>query len=252
MQQQNRGPSELILVRHGESLANVAASAAEAAGAEVIEIDRRDADVELSPAGIAQASALGRWFARNPLEEAPVSIWSSPYQRAARTAAIVQAQARLSAPLGFDERLRDRDLGVTDLLTSTGVRARLPQEAARRAWLGKFYYRPPGGEAWTDLALRVRSFLDHLDAVSEPGPVVLVCHDAVVLIIRFVCEQLTERQLLDIGANTPVANASVTRLIRTGRYEPWVLERFNDVGHLRDEGAPVTEHANPGQGDPHA
>lgn len=242
------GPTELLLVRHGESTANVAASAAEAAGALEIDVDRRDADVELSPAGEEQALALGRWLSG---EARPVAVWTSPYHRASTTARLALAEAGIDAPLHVDERLRDRDLGITDRLTTAGVRARYPEEAARREWLGKFYYRPPGGESWTDLALRVRSLLDHIDAVGPDGPVALFCHDAVVLIIRYVCEGLTERELLDIGASTPVANASVTRLVREG--DGWRLERFNHTAHLEREGAPVTEHDDrePGEGDPH-
>ena len=50
---------ELWLVRHGESTGNVAATGAERAGAELIEIDVRDADVPLSQVGREQAEALG-------------------------------------------------------------------------------------------------------------------------------------------------------------------------------------------------
>jgi len=242
------GPTELLLVRHGESTANVAASAAEAAGALEIAVDRRDADVELSEAGEEQARALGRWLRS---ETPPVAVWTSPYHRAASTAELALAEAGIDPTVHVDERLRDRDLGITDRLTTAGVRARYPEEAARREWLGKFYYRPPGGESWTDLALRVRSLLDHIDAVGPDGPVALFCHDAVVLIIRYVCEGLTERDLLDIGASTPVANASVTRLVRDG--DGWTLERFNHTAHLEHSGAPVTQHDDreAGEGDPH-
>ncbi|PPG68042.1 histidine phosphatase family protein [Rathayibacter rathayi] len=240
------GPTELLLVRHGESLANIAASAAEASGAHEIAVDRRDPDVELSPAGEEQARALGRWLAD---EARPASVWTSPYRRAAATARLALAEAGIDLPLRADERLRDRDLGVTDRLTTAGVRARLPEEAARRIWLGKFYYRPVGGEAWTDLALRVRAFLDHLDTAAAPGPAVVFCHDAVVLVLRYVCEGLSEHELLDIGAATPVANGSVTRLVREG--EGWRLALFNSTDHLERSGAPVTRHDDraAGQGD---
>ena len=49
--------SELWLIRHGESTGNAAAAAANAASAEVIVIDKRDADVPLSPVGV-QSEAL--------------------------------------------------------------------------------------------------------------------------------------------------------------------------------------------------
>ena len=44
-------------------------------------------------------------------------------------------------------------------MTRSGIREQYPEEAQRRDLLGKFYYRPPGGESWADVALRVRSLL---------------------------------------------------------------------------------------------
>ena len=76
------------------------------------------------------------------------------------------------------------------MLTSAGVEARLPEEAGRRRWLGKFYYRPPGGESWADVVLRLRSLLADLDAGIPAQGVLLVCHDAVILLIRYILEGL--------------------------------------------------------------
>ena len=72
---------ELILVRHGESEANVAASAAEASGALRIAVPARDADVELSDRGRRQAEALGRRLATDPV---PDAIRVSPSRRPPR------------------------------------------------------------------------------------------------------------------------------------------------------------------------
>src|SRR4051794_15671098 len=43
------GPASLTLVRHGESVGNLADGRAREARAEVLDLDDRDADVELSP-----------------------------------------------------------------------------------------------------------------------------------------------------------------------------------------------------------
>ena len=56
-------PRALVLVRHGESLGNVADREARDAGAERLDLDVRDADVDLSENGQQQAKALGSWFA---------------------------------------------------------------------------------------------------------------------------------------------------------------------------------------------
>jgi broad specificity phosphatase PhoE len=129
------------------------------------------------------------------------------------------------------------------MLTSAGVEARLPQEAERRRWLGKFYYRPPGGESWADVVLRLRSLLADLDRLYPGQRVLLVCHDAVILLIRYILEGLTEGELLDIAATTAILNASVSRFVRPAGTGPWQLESCNMADHLMSEGVTVTEHA---------
>lgn len=237
------GAKELILIRHGESAGNVAATAASQSGAEVIDVGWRDPDVPLSEAGRSQAAALAGWLESLPADQRPDSVWCSTYLRAQQTAEISGLAALAPEGLRVDERLRDRELGVLDLLTSAGVAARFPAEAQRRNWLGKFAYRPPGGESWADVALRLRSVLRDIDEQEDGRRVAVVCHDAVVLLVRYICERLRERDLLDIASTSSVRNASVTRLVRPSGTGPWTLESFNSVQHLQEEGAPVTEHA---------
>jgi 2,3-bisphosphoglycerate-dependent phosphoglycerate mutase len=55
------------------------------------------------------------------------------------------------------------------------VSSRFPQEARRRADVGEFYYRPPGGESLADVALRLRSLLRDIDLARWP---LVVAHDA--------------------------------------------------------------------------
>lgn len=241
-----QGPVELVLARHGESLGNMAATSAQLSGAEVIDVPARDADVDLSPVGYEQANALGGAFAGVPAGQRPDVIWSSPYVRARRTAEVAAAAAGWAAPILLDERLRDRELGILDTLTAAGVEARLPGEAARRRWLGKFYYRPPGGESWADVVLRLRSVLSDLERQPGAGRILLVSHDAVILLFRYILEGLSDRQLLDVAATSTVLNASLTRYRRHGGHGPWTLESFNDADHLAAQGVAVTEHG----GDP--
>jgi broad specificity phosphatase PhoE len=232
--------TDLILTRHGESVGNVAREAAEADAADVITVSQRDADVPLSPAGQSQAEALGRHLRTLPPDDQPRRVVCSPYARARQTAQIALHASGLTLPMVIDERVRDRELGVLDLLTSVGVERRFPQEAQRRRWLGKFYYRPPGGESWADLVLRLRSTLVDLEAGGD-GSVLIVAHDAVILLIRYICEDLDEAGILSIAASQSVANASITRLRREPG-GPWQLLVFNDATHLAAVGAPVTEH----------
>lgn len=232
-------PRELVLIRHGESVGNVLASAAQRDGAEDIRIGERDADVPLSPLGVEQASALGSRLGE--LLGDRTLVWSSPYRRAVQTAEIALQTAGSSLPVRLDERLRDRELGILDLLTWLGVQRRVPREATRRRWLGKFYHRPPGGESWADVVLRLRSFLHEALAEDHADRLVLVSHDAVITLVRYVCERMREAEVLELAARQPVLNASVTRLVRS-RDGEWQLEEYNDISHLQTAGAPVTQH----------
>jgi len=228
---------ELWLARHGESVGNVAASQAEVEGLDVIPLDVRDADVPLSGTGREQALALGEWVSAH--REGIDAYWVSPYVRARETLAIALGTDGPDATIVVDERIRDRELGVLDLLTRRGVARLHPEETARRQHLGKFYHRPPGGESWADVALRLRSFLR--DALNGPEErAMLVAHDAVVMLVLYVLLPMGEEELLDFAKDHVVLNASVTHLTRGA--DGWQITAFSDVGHLRREGADVTAH----------
>ncbi|HEX8080252.1 MAG TPA: histidine phosphatase family protein [Jatrophihabitans sp.] len=233
--------TELILVRHGESVGNVAREEAESTGALSISMPVRDADVPLSELGVLQARAVGRWLAEDPGRR-PDAVWTSPYLRARHTARTALAELADPPALRQDERIRDRELGVLDLLTKRGVGDRFPAEAQRRSWLGKFYYRPPGGESWADLVLRIRSFLADLERGPGQGRHLIVSHDAVILLFRYVCEQLDEDRVFEIARSGSVTNASVSRLVRQDGEPGWRTALYNDHQHLEAYGAPATEH----------
>jgi broad specificity phosphatase PhoE len=220
--------SWLAMARHGESTGNVARARAVAAGAEVIDIPQRDADVPLTDAGRAQAAALGTWLAG--LDRPPTAVVVSPYLRTTETARIALDTAGLRLPVRTDERLRDRELGVLDRLTGQGIRARYPEEAARKRHLGKFYYRPPAGESWADVALRLRGLRADLRQEYAGGRVFAVAHDAVIVLMRYVIEGLDEVELLKVERKL-VGNASVTTWEDDGG--GLRLTMFNNVDHLQ-------------------
>ncbi|HEU5286201.1 MAG TPA: histidine phosphatase family protein [Sphingomicrobium sp.] len=205
-------PERLWLVRHGQSQGNVAREAAHEAGLAVIDIEMRDVDVPLSELGFRQAEAAGRWFASLPPSERPEVILSSPYVRARQTAeAICKAGALAGGPARtiVDERLREREFGVFDRLTTIGIREKFPEEAAHRRRLGKFYHRAPGGESWADVILRLRSMLNTINLHYNDRRVLVVCHQVVVLCMRYILEELDEAQILAIDKQADVLNCGI-------------------------------------------
>lgn len=240
-------PDELWIVRHGESAGNVARDKAEAAKLHEIDIAaRRDVDVPLSELGEQQARALGHWFGKMPLDVRPTVALTSPYLRAQRTTELALAAAGIKPDeITFvaDERLREKEFGVLDRLTKFGIEAKYPEQAEYRRRIGKFYHRPPGGESWCDVILRLRNVIDTLTREHRGERVLIVAHSVVVLCFRYLLERLTEEQILEIDYSTDVANCSVTSYVydaALGQSGKLVLRQYNFVAPLIEEGAPVT------------
>lgn len=244
--QRQHWPSRLWLVRHGQSQGNVARDLADTEGHLVIALDTRDVDVPLSDLGKSQAEAAGRWFAALPEDQRPEVLLSSPYVRARQTAEAICSAGGLSGgarPTILDERLREREFGVFDGLTTRGIRQKYPEEAAHRAKMGKFYHRPPGGESWADVILRLRSALNSIALQYEDRRVLIVCHQVVVLCLRYILEELTESQILAIDKQAEILNCGICAYDFTaddkGQCVP-SLSLWNHGAPLEREGAPKT------------
>jgi broad specificity phosphatase PhoE len=231
-------------VRHGESVGNVADAHAQRAGAGRLALDVRDPDVPLSDTGRAQAEALGKWLAGLPEDERPTAALSSPFTRALTTACL--ATSGLDVRVRTDERLRERDFGAFDGMTGAGIREQFPEEAGRRDLLGKFYYRPPGGESWADVALRIRSLLATEGLRNDCQRLLVVAHQAVIMVFRYVLEELSEQELLAVDKQEQVANASLTRYERDEAGD-FRLVAFNEVEHLVAEAEDVTREPDAAQ-----
>lgn len=241
-----RWPETLWIVRHGQSAGNVARDAAHAAGHATIDINMRDVDVPLSPLGERQAEAVGRWFAALPDEGKPEIVLSSPYVRARQTARAICEQGGLAGdprPPIVDERLREREFGIFDRLTTNGIKAKYPELAEQRALLGKFYHRAPGGESWADVILRLRSALDTVSLHFADRRVLIVCHQVVVLCLRYILEEMDEATILAIDREGDVINCGVCQYEFAPDETKFCvpkLVRYNFAAPLIEEDAALT------------
>jgi broad specificity phosphatase PhoE len=186
--------------------------AARGSGLAMLDIADRDMDVPLSELGERQATAFGEWLRREPDDDRPEVVISSPYLRAVETAQRVVDAAGLGLKVHQDERLRERELGILDLLTWDGVKERFPEEYVRRQRLGKFYHRPPGGESWVDVALRLRSLRDSLAREHAGRRVLLVTHEVTIVLMRYLLDDLDEKQAIALGGGR-LANCSLTSYV---------------------------------------
>jgi len=243
---EQKWPQVLWVVRHGQSAGNVARDAAEAARNAWIDIATRDMDTPLSALGERQARALGRWFGEMPANRKPNVVLCSPYVRAVETSTLLLDAARIdtsSLTLQRDERLREKEFGVLDRLTKVGIRQKYPELSEQRAHVGKFYFRPPGGESWCDVLLRLRSVLDTLTREYRRQRVLIVAHQVIVNCLRYLLERMSEEQILEIDRGADVPNCSVTSYEfdpRAGRAGKLLTRLVNFVAPLEEAGAPVT------------
>ena len=239
-------PDVIWLVRHGESAGNVARSEAEANGQLFINVAQREIDVPLSELGKGQAMALGKWFAEMPDEEKPTVILTSPYKRARETTDVLIEHSGIDqdeAVLVIDERLREKEFGIFDRLTKSGAQELYPEQAEARTTLGKFYYRPPGGESWCDVILRLRSVIDTISREYRRERVLIVAHQVVVNCFRYLFERLTEEAILEEDRKEDIANCSVTAYEfdpLLGKKGKLALRLYNYVAHLEEAGEPIT------------
>jgi probable phosphoglycerate mutase len=146
----------LILVRHGESVAN----------AQGLLLGRIDAP--LTEWGLVQAAAAATLL-RDPVGE----LRSSPLSRARDTANALA----LTVPAQVDEQWIEVDYGEFDGQPLRDIPATVWQE-----WRSDSDYRPPGGETLAEVDRRVSSACRELFAASgtgarrDDGDVVVVSH----------------------------------------------------------------------------
>lgn len=240
-------PDRLWIVRHGQSAGNVARDRAELAAHHLIDLETRDADTPLSALGQEQARALGEWFAQLPASMRPTTLMSSPFVRSRQTMeAVARALGTPDDEVLVDERLREKEFGVLDGYTTAGIRAKFPELAEQRARVGKFYFRPPGGESWCDVILRLRSVVEVLrrDYVGER--VLIVAHQVIVNCFRYLLECMDEAEILGIDRQADVPNCSVTSyaIDRDAPDARFRLEVANMALPLREAGTPVTGAAD--------
>jgi len=241
---QQHWPQVLWIARHGQSAGNVARDAAEAAGHAWIDVPFRDIDTPLSELGVRQSLALGSWFGELPPKQRPQVILCSPYVRARETARLLMVQAGLRSGhevrLRVDERLREKEFGVLDRLTRHGIREKHPELHEQRTHVGKFYFRPPGGESWCDVILRLRSLTEMVTREHGGERVLVVAHQVIVNCMRYLVENLDEAQILAIDKMGDVPNCAITSYRCESARGGLVPDLVNFIAPLLRQGAPVT------------
>jgi probable phosphoglycerate mutase len=209
-----RETTRLVLVRHGESQAQVEGF-----------MSGHDTCTGLSDRGREQARALHDRLARTQELGTVDALYTSVLPRAIETAEII-APAFGGVPAPPECDWCEIHAGEAEGLAWEEIQARYPR--AEFDYRAPFRSRVPGAETWAEFLLRAGRRL-HRVADDHPGQrVVVVAHGG---IIAASFATLADLPLRTVDALTPATvNTSLTEWqVRDGE---WSLVRYNDAAHL--------------------
>lgn len=193
---------QLILVRHGETVHNVA------------RIAQGWGDSDLSETGQQQVARL----AERLKAFAPDAIYSSPLGRAITTAEAIARATGLT--VNIVDELREMNYGRWE--GQQFVEVRRIDEANYLRWVDDPDFPCPEGESHSAVLERVQRALAAINGAKRP---VLVTHGTA---IRIATTALLELPL-SASRNFAQDNAAVNVFVRRG--ERWVLKLWNDTTH---------------------
>ncbi len=198
--------TEIILIRHGETEWN---SQQRMQG---------HSNSDLSEVGRGQIQALGELMKNVSFDY----IYSSDSLRARQTAeAITQYSGHT---LQFDQRIREKNLGVFEGLTSTEAKERHP-EIYRLFKTAGANYVIDEGESTQQLLERALEFIEEIRLRHPQERVVMVTHGGVVRVLM--------KHALGLSIDAPtrfiIKNTGIFGLIWN---ENWLVTRMGGVSHL--------------------
>ncbi|MFA6536181.1 MAG: histidine phosphatase family protein [Candidatus Paceibacterota bacterium] len=199
-------PKLLVLVRHAESEGNVRTSAERA------KYPVSTWEYPLTPHGEWQSGWAGD-FVKREFGQFDVR-YVSYYERSRQTMRIMFPHGKVYE----DPRLAEAQRGIFHTLTNEEVAQRYPEEVRRKKLEGLYHYRPPGGENWPDVELRIHSFLGTLNRDCDDKKVIMVVHGNWLILFQRLIHHFSIKEAVRRYKNATFDNASVTwyesRIIR--------------------------------------
>ena len=198
--------TEIILIRHGETEWN---SQQRMQG---------HSNSDLSSVGQVQIQALGQWMKNAPFDH----IYSSDSLRAKQTAeAITQFSGH---ELKIDLRLREKNLGVFEGLTSEEARERHPEVFRLFKTAGSKYVIDEG-ESTQQLQDRALEIVNEIRIKHPEERVLLVTHGGFIRVVM--------KRFLGLSLETPtrflIRNTGLFRLVWEDK---WIVSQMGGVSHL--------------------
>jgi probable phosphoglycerate mutase len=208
-----RPDTRLVLIRHGESVAQVEGF-----------LSGHDTCRGLSDLGRAQAEALrDRLLATNELD--PVdAVFTSILPRAIETARIIAPALGEAMPQPECDWC-EIHAGEAEGLTWDELRERYPSFGDPH---DLFKRRTPNGESWAEFAVRAGARLRRIADEHEGERVVVVCHGGIIGASFVALGEVSIHNVRNLAYE--LVNTSLTEWRWTG--SSWHLIRFNDAAHI--------------------
>jgi len=180
-------PVDLVLIRSGESEANVAAdllSRGFTRGSDaLLDAGSHDSEVRLTDLGRSQARAVGRWLQDRGAASFD-QLFVSPHVRALETAGEMGLPG---AQWEAEHALRDREHGTQQGYGSPELK--LSIEEKTRLNMSNLYWASVCGESTAQICDRIRHFLSQLSSCATGKRILIVCHLRVIQAFRIILEE---------------------------------------------------------------
>ncbi len=219
-------PSDLVLIRHGQTEANVIQGRIKSdIGYEIPEgfMDRHDSNMVLTPLGTEQAQAAGLWL-RNEFKTGFDNYYVSSLTRTIQTA----GNLALGGDWIIDDRLRERDWGEFGTL-SRKDQLNLYELSSRMKEQNKWYWCPPGGESLgTGVRLRWERMLNTMHREMDNKTYIGVTHGETMEVGRVILERLLIPEWLE-QQDDPEYKMNNCQILHYTRNDP---DTGEDAGRL--------------------
>ena len=192
MEHELRMPQDLYIVRHGQSIGNLARKKYVETNDESVFLEifsQHESKYKLTALGIKQGKLAGKWFLNNGIIFFDRMLVSSN-DRALETASYLG----LPEPAWMiDTNLREREDGLFNIIPPT---KRDSDYADQQKFHDSepFLFRPPQGENMADVCQRIKIVLDTLARECSGKRVIIVCHGHVIRAFRIVLERMSLRK----------------------------------------------------------
>ncbi|MBS1255590.1 MAG: Phosphoserine phosphatase 1 [Deltaproteobacteria bacterium] len=198
--------TELILIRHGETVWNTQLRM------------QGSLDSDLSAKGKEQIQALGKWMKNVPFDH----LYCSDAPRARKTAEAITCFSGHN--LIIDQRLREKNLGIFEGLTSEEAREKHPESFQLFKTAGA-NYAIDQGESTQQLQDRALEAIEDIRLSHPQQVVLLVTHGGVVRVIM--------KHVLGLPVDAPTRFIiSNTGMFRVVWKEKWIVAEMGAVPHL--------------------